>query len=219
MNKKLSYSIVVGIILATITLSGCGKKEDAKVEQKPTQESKVEDVVKVNEGDQAAIAARQTDWNIKEGGKNIDVKHNECGFGLSIPEKWKIEQKDNIRLSKSKGYIIISNSQKAAPYLTFTIMCGNSVVVDKTNPYKLPREESGKEIEAGRNLTGDTITKIQYITFERNGKNYLIEVDVNYSNASLLGNLLKGDENKIYFKEEQQPIDYILKSFYFLDEK
>ncbi len=218
MKRKLFLGMSIGVVLiATAVLAGCGNsKEGAKVNQQ-AQESQPKDEVMVNEGDQASIAARQTDWNIKPEGEKVDVKHKECGFGLSIPEKWKIDQKDNLYLAKEKGYSIISNEFKAAPYLSFTIICGNSIMVDKTNAYKLPREEFKEEILAGRNLSGDNITKIQYITFERNGKKYSIEIRVNYSNASLLGNLLSEEEYKLYFKEEQQAIDYILKSFYFLD--
>jgi hypothetical protein len=217
MNKKIFYGAGIAMfLLMTTVLSGCSNKEDAKVD-KQKQEAQPQEKVEVNEGDQSSIAARETDWNIKPEGKKVEVTHKECGFGLSIPEKWKIDQKDNLYLAKEKGYSIISNEFKAAPYLSFTIICGNSVVVDKTNAYKLPREESKEEIIAGRNLSGDSVTKIQYITFERNGKKYSIEVRVNYSNASLLGNLLKGEEYKTYYKEEQQAIDSILRTFNFLD--
>lgn len=222
MNKKLSLGVVIGAVIMMITvLAGCGSKDSVQVNQSSSKNDSVpvvENKTSDKEGDQSAIAARETDWNIVPEGKKVSVVHKECGFGLSIPEKWKSDQKDNLYLAKEKGYSFISNGQKATPYLSFTVICGNSIMIDKTQmAYKIPREEAQEEIMASRNLSGDSVTKIQYLTFERNEKKYSIEIRVNYSNASLLGNLLKGEEYKTYYQEEQRAIDYILKSFYFLD--
>ena len=228
MNKKMSIGVGIGaIIIVTVLASGCmgGSKDNVsnKAIQSTPEISKTEVVVENNspiEGDQSAIAARETDWNIKEGGKRTSITHKDCGFGLSIPEKWKIDQKDNLYLAKEKGYAIISNELKAAPYLSFTIICGNSIVIDTTqSAYEILREESRETIVGRRNLSGDNTTKIQYINFERNGKKYSIEIRVNYSTGTLLGNFLNEKEYKAYYKEEQQAIDSILKTFYFLDEK
>jgi hypothetical protein len=230
MNKKLYSGIIIGVIVIVLMLTGwyfleVSKKAQvtdlnstpavldiqAGTENKKVQElqSKPENITWV------------TDWDIKEGEKMVDLVHKECGFGLAIPKKWKIDQKDNLYLGKEKGYAVISNEFKAAPYLSFTIICGDNIVLNNDKVlYNIPRPESKEPIVADRRLSGDNVTKIQHLLFTHNDKKYSMEIRVNYSYGSLVGDMFTTkDKYETYWKEEQQGIDAILKTFYFLDEK
>lgn len=233
MNKKLLLGSAIGIIIIiTVMVGGYFlKMKDSQVniknEQSTAEALKNKTVIETENEKKEVLPDKPenltwvTDWNIKEGEKNKEINHKECGFGLSIPEKWKIDQKDNLYLAKEKGYSVISNEFKAAPYLSFTIICGNSIVVDDSKiSYKIPRPESKEPIVAERRLSGDNTTKIQHLLFTHNDKKYSIEIKVNYSYGSLVGDMFTTEEKyKTYWKEEQQGIDAILKTFYFLDEK
>ncbi|MDQ1284501.1 MAG: hypothetical protein QG620_849 [Patescibacteria group bacterium] len=233
MNQGLRKGIVIGVIIILMILTGWyflnvrSDKANVRVMEPVPEIPKTEAIFKKENEDVDSLPEKPenltwvTDWGIVEGGKNIELKHKECGFGLSIPEKWKVDQKDNLYLSKEKGYSIVSNELKAAPYLSFTIICGNSILIDDSKvSYKIPRIESEDPIVAERRLSGDNTTKIQYLLFTHNDKKYSIEIKVNYSYGSLVGEMFTTeDKYKSYWKEEQQGIDAILKTFQFLDEK